>query len=456
VKGHVSVNLPGSTAPFAVDSVRVRLPPLAVVAAALLGLVLQWVTARVYVGLVVDVFGGERTVGISGGVAIAVSYLVTAIASAACALYCQTRTGASRVIVVVHLVAVIIPLQALVAAQFELARPEFAVCVGLAYLGSLAVAGLVPDVQLPRANERVRALLLIVAVFLSLYTLMSLLRSGGLARLSFDLSTVYEVREEYVERLGPLVGYLVPWQGLVLNPALMLVGVRRRSPFLVLLALALQLLLFGMTGYRSFVLNPALLLVFYVIGTRRQLTVIALAGMLAVIGIALVLYAWLDEPIIPLLLVDRVIVIPAEIHYWYYDFFGVHGQAPLQLSQSILGPLSIAHYGTPIAEVIGWTYMGSDASANVGLFGDAYANFRFAGCAIFALLFALLLKAVDAAGRASDPRVAAALLAMPAFQLVNAGLLTTMLTHGLALAILVLWALAPPMANSARAAGAVA
>jgi len=434
--------------------VRVRRPSVAVVTATLLGLALQWVTARVYAGLVVESFGGERTAGIAGGVAIAVSYLITAISSAACALYCQRRSGASRVIVVVHLVAVIIPLQALVAAQFELARPEFAAAVGLAYLGTLALAGLMPEVQLPRANAQVRAVLLIAAVLISLYVLVSLLRTGGLARISFDLSTVYEVREEYLERLGTLIGYLVPWQGYVLNPALMLIGVRRRSVLLVLLGLALQMLLFGMTGYRAFLLIPALLLIFYLIGWRRQLTALALAGMLAVIGIALVLYAWLDEPLIPLLLVDRVIVIPAQIHYWYYDFFGVHGQPLLQLSQSILAPLSSAHYGTPIAEVIGWTYIGSNASANVGLFGDAYANFGLVGCAIFALLFALLLKVVDSAGRASDPRVAAALLAMPAFQLVNSGLLTTLLTHGLALAVLVLWALAPPApARGRRAQG---
>src|SRR5204863_4172666 len=142
---------------------------------------------------------------------------------------------------------------------------------------------------------------------------------------------------------------------------------------------------------------------------------------------------------IPGLLVDRVIVVPAEIHYWYYDFFGVHGQAPLQLSQSIFAPLASAHYTTPIPEVIGWKYTGTAMSANVGLFGDAFANFGFAGCAIFALLFALVLKAVDGAARATNARLAVALVGMPAFELVNSGLLTVLLTHGLALTTIALW-----------------
>src|SRR6185437_1018596 len=135
--------------------------------------------------------------------------------------YCQRRTAASRVIVVIHLVAVIIPLQALVATQFELARPEFALAVGVAYLGTIALAGLLPDVRLPRPSSRVRAVLLVAALLETMYVMWALLTRGGLARLSFDLTAVYEVREEFVSQLAPLAGYLVPWQGYVLNPALL-------------------------------------------------------------------------------------------------------------------------------------------------------------------------------------------------------------------------------------------
>jgi hypothetical protein len=426
--------------------------PAAAIVTTLLGVTLQFVVARVYVGLVVDVFGGARAEYASGGFEIPISYALTAICSAACAFYCEKRNGASRVIAVVHLLAVIIPLQALVAAHFELARIEFAAAVSLAYLGTLAFAGLMPELQLPRPSAIARIAVALAACALTAYVFGTLAAGGGLARISFDLTAVYEVREEFLDQVAPFMGYLVPWQGYVLNPALLLIALRRRSLLLGALGLGLQLLLFGMTGFRAFLLIPALLLVAYLFGQRRHLAALALAGMMAVIGIALLLYAWLDQPLIPLLLVDRVIVVPAEIHYWYYDFFGVYGQAPLQLSQSILGAFTTIHFSVPIAEVIGWRYMGSAASANVGVFGDAFANFGFAGCAIFALLLALVFKAVDAAGRAASPRVGAALLAMPAFQLVNTGLLTTLLTHGLALAILVLWALGPDTQSGATQA----
>jgi hypothetical protein len=417
------------------------LPSAAVLVTTLLGVALQGVIARVYAGLIVETFGGAR-VAQTPGLEAPISYVLTAAASAACALYCERRSGPSRVIVAVHLIAVIIPLQALVAAQFEFAHLEFAAAVTLAFVAAVAVAGLMPELRVPRADELFRAGLLLAAVLVTMYVYAMLLAGGGLGRFSLDLTTVYDVREEFVEKGAPLLYYLVPWQGYVLNPALMLLSARRRSLLLAAAALVMQLLLFGMTGFRAFLFIPLLLLGFYLLGGRRHTAALALVTMMAVVGLALLLYAWLDEPLIPVLLVDRVVVIPAEIHYWYYDFFGVHGQATLQLSQSFLAPLGASHYGTPIAEVIGWKYLGLAASANVGLFGDAFANFGFSGCVIYAMLFALLLKVVDAAGRGADPRVAAALVAMPAFLLVNSGLLTTLLTHGLALTVIVLWVVA--------------
>ncbi len=247
------------------------------------------------------------------------------------------------------------------------------------------------------------------------------------------------MREEFLEDAAPFAGYLIPWQGYVLNPIMMLVGLRRRSMLLIAVGLGLQGLLFAMTGFRASRLSPLMMLALYWLGTRRQLTTLALLGAMAIIAVAGSVYALFEEPLIPSLLIYRLLIVPAEIHYWYYDFFGVHGQPALQLSQSIFSWVAFDHYAVPIAEVIGWKYMGSAAYANVGLFGDAFANFGFAGCAAFAVMLAMVLKVLDAAARHANSRLAAALVGIPAFQLVNTGLLTTLLTHGLALTIVTLW-----------------
>jgi hypothetical protein len=422
-----------------------------VIAAVGLGLLYEWVLAAVYQGLIVQAFGGVSEAHLTSTLQAVISYVATAIACVACSIYCSRRRGPSRVIVVVHLVGVVLPLQALVAARYEFASAAFASVVALAYVGAVALAAMLPQLRLPPAGKLGRAVLISMSLLMTLYLYAALMARGGLSRLNFDLVSVYKVRAEFVRSAAPFTGYLVPWQGYVLNPCVMLLGIRKRSVMLGGVGLALELLLFGETGYRAFLFLPVLLIAFYVIALRRNLTAIALTGAIAVVGIALALYAALRAPLIPSLLVDRLLMIPAQIHYWYYNFFGVHHAPFLQLSQSIFSFLADAPFHSPIAEVIGWTYMNSNGSANVGLFGDAYANFGFLGCGIFAILLALVLVTLDAAARGVHPRVATALIAMPAFELINSGLLTTLLTEGLALAIVVLWAMWESPVRSAAA-----
>lgn len=419
-------------------------PYQGVVATLALGLAYEWALAAVYQGLIVQTFGGVTEAHLTSTLQAVISYVVTAIAAVACSSYCSRRSGPSRMIVVIHLVGVIIPLQALVAARDEFASSAFASMVAFSYVGALAFAAVLPRLTLAPAGRTTRFALILAAGLATIYLYGALLAGGGLGRINFDLASVYKVRDEFLANAPPLTGYLVPWQGYVLNPAMMLLGIRKRSPILGALGLVLQLFLFGETGYRAFLFLPLLLIAFYLIAMRRALTAMALAGAMAVVALAVVLYAVLQAPLIPSLLVDRLLVIPAQIHYWYYDFFGVHHAPLLQLSQSILAFLSQAPFQSPIAEVIGWTYMNSNGSANVGLFGDAFANFGFLGCAIFAILLALVLMVLDAAARGVHPRVATALIAMPAFELINSGLFTTLLTEGLALAIVVLWAMWEP------------
>src|SRR5262249_1319609 len=121
----------------------------------------------------------------------------------------------------------------------------------------------------------------------------------GAGRMSFNLSQAYDVREGFLANLAPLAGYLVPWQGLVFNPALMLIAFERRSVTLGAVALLLQVLLFAMTGFRQFLIMPGLLLGMYFIGGRRHLAALALVGIIAMLGAALSLYIWLDAPVIP-------------------------------------------------------------------------------------------------------------------------------------------------------------
>ena len=197
-----------------------------------------------------------------------------------------------------------------------------------------------------------------------------------------------------------------------------------------------------MTNYKSFLLAPVLVAAFtFMIGSPRRVLFGILLGAVAGILLAQALYALTDELLIPALLVRRLFFQPAEMHFWYYDFFSRPGHPFVMLSNSVLSCLSDYPYSRPVVSMISWEYPRLEEGANVGWLADAYAQFGFAGMIGFSMLLALLLKVVDAVSARVPMQIACGAVAVPAFSLVNSGLLTSMLTHGLLVAILSLWVL---------------
>jgi len=413
------------------------------------GVALHLVLAWVYVNLVVQTFSGqvisERAFGAAGAVALA----VTVIACAATGAYCATREAAGGLVFALQLTFLVIPLQALTSVGFVYARLEFSTVIGLAYTLAVAIAAWMPRTRVAPPRHITALVIAAILVLGGIYLYGALAASGGLQRINFDLNKVYDVRAEFLEEgLPPFGGYLVPWFGYVLNPALFLVGLRRRAWTWMAVSAALQVLLFSTTGFRAFLFVPVLVAGCAWLSGRRYLPTMLMLGVGAVIAVGLVLYAITDVALIPAILVYRLLIVPAEVHCWYYDYFSIQGHDLLMLTQSVLSSLGHATQ-MPIADTIGRAYAGGLTSANVGLFGDAYANFGLPGCFAYGALAALLVSALDALSRDLPRWLAAGLAGAPALQLVNSGLLTTMSTHGFALLLVVLWLLQP---RSGRAA----
>jgi uncharacterized membrane protein YgaE (UPF0421/DUF939 family) len=91
--------------------------------------------------------------------------------------------------------------------------------------------------------------------------------------------------------------------------------------------------------------------------------------------------------------------------------------------------------------LIGARYFHSASNdANVNIWADGYANFGYAGILCFTLLLAILLWLYDSIAASSrNTRVAALAIGLPAFALANGGLLTSLLTNGVALAMLLIY-----------------
>jgi hypothetical protein len=356
----------------------------------------------------------------------------------------------------------------------QLARPSAGV-VWIIYLLAYVPSTLMPLLSLVRPPEDVALLVVAIGTAFTLLSLVPSLRLLRLRRLRVpswvfwsafvalcgflllqitsehgyaialpSLSEVYDVRGEYKEAAESRLSRLgVSWIGNVLAPFLFAVALVRRRPLLALPALALQAYLFSITGFRSLLFAAVILVVLLGASAMRGRY---LGAYLAWGGSALIVGSWLLDQALQTIaftstLVRRLIATPGLLSGWYFDFFSDNPQ--VRLSHSVLARWLDYPYDVAPPFLIGARYFGRDETyANANFWADAFANFGFSGIFVFTVVLGLILWFADSTVGASDSartRLALLLLGVPAFTLSNTALTTTLLTHGLALALLILF-----------------
>lgn len=135
----------------------------------------------------------------------------------------------------------------------------------------------------------------------------------------------------------------------------------------------------------------------------------------------------------------RTFLLPAKISFYYYDYFTKNDL--VYLSHSIFKSFINYPYQMYPAYVIGKTYFPESAPkiygyANTGIVGDGYMNFGYIGVFLWAILLATILKFADAVTESKNIKIVWPILLLTFYIMVDGAPLTTLLTHGLILALL--------------------
>jgi len=296
----------------------------------------------------------------------------------------------------------------------------------------------VPSKSLPPLKQK-KILLFSLLFFFGTIVFFMIYKYLGIS-INFNLNRVYDIRFQFVEKKIFLAGYLFNWQGYILNPVFLAYFIRRRKWIYATLILFFQIILFSVTGMKSFLFVIPFMLALMWITTRKNPLVYIAIGLTAIILLGMLSYMLSDDIYISSLITRRFLLVPARLSFLYYDFFSHHDY--IFLSHSIFCFFLDYPYHLNPANLIGEIYFNSPSThANTGIVGDAYMNFGFVGLALWSILFALVLKLIDSCSKRKDKKIAIAAIAMPVIILLNSGLLTGLLTHGLLLALLILYLL---------------
>ncbi|MGC5629538.1 hypothetical protein ACPYO6_14995 [Georgenia sp. Z1344] len=253
---------------------------------------------------------------------------------------------------------------------------------------------------------------------------------------------VYDVRDEYRENLtgaGGLAAYLIGWLGNVINPVIMAAGTLQRRLPIVLAGSLGQFVLYSTTGLKTFLLSvPAILIVGWAVGrSSKQRSVLLVWAAAALPVFTMAADRVLGSILFTSLLVRRFLVAPGRITVEYVEFFNVNPR--LYLSNSVLSGWVDYPYDGSYMMIIGEKVTGSPGlSMNANVFAHGYANAGWVGVALIVVVLAVVLVSMDYAAHGLRPVIPAMVLLMPAITLSNSGLPTSLLTHGVAVAVVVL------------------
>ncbi|MBS4192606.1 oligosaccharide repeat unit polymerase [Bacillus sp. FJAT-49705] len=288
-----------------------------------------------------------------------------------------------------------------------------------------------------------RTVLIAVLSLITLYVFANLIINGGFTRLSFNLADVYEVRDGYVESKGFLMGYFLTWQAYSVNTLLLAYFLynKKRNP--VIIVTIAQLLLFGMSGFKSYLYAPFLIFGIHFILNRikvNRLFPYFAIGSIFIIMISYALFHYNGDILTPSIFIRRLFFVPAQLHFIYYDFF--QENPFIMLSNSLLSFAIDNPYGEAnILHLISNTYFGKEFGVNVGYIGNAYANFGFFGVILFSVFLGYTLKLLDSVSVRVPVSVSVSVIIIPAMAFVNSGFFTVLMTHGFLFSCIALWLL---------------
>lgn len=279
---------------------------------------------------------------------------------------------------------------------------------------------------------------LLICVSGVIYTLINYSISG--VTLNFDITRVYDFRESnaLLTNSGIRV-YMNIWAYKVFNIALICLCLFYRRFFLLGILILIQIYFYAANAHKLVLFLPILCLsCWYYFRKSNSLTFFPkLLNYLLLLSLAIVtIYEYYYAGT---LLIRRLFFVPANNSYAYYEFFSNNEYN--YWSDSFLNPFLESQYPNNVANTIG-QFLGQDnMAANNGFISSGYANAGITGVIIYSILLAFILRFVNyLIHNKLQIWLPLAILIVPISNtILNSDLLTTLLTHGLGVAIIIVY-----------------
>jgi oligosaccharide repeat unit polymerase len=280
----------------------------------------------------------------------------------------------------------------------------------------------------------------LIFIGLSVIVLLLIFKYLGLS-FNFDIAKVYEIRKIYTDTKIPFGGYLFTWLSCVINPVFFALFLNKKKWIWVGIIIFSQILIFSSTGDKLVLFAlPFVLMLMWIISRKNPLAWITVS-LFGLILAGVFSYWLLDDIWILSLFTRRILLIPAQLSFFYYDFFSENGFTFLSQHHIFSNFIEYPYYLDPPHLIADFYFNKPEANANNGIYADAFMNFGFVGIILWAFVLTIILKLIDSFSKNKKMVITVAAIAIPVISLSNSSLLTNFLTHGLLLSLIILYLL---------------
>ncbi|WP_152523739.1 hypothetical protein [Stutzerimonas stutzeri] len=315
--------------------------------------------------------------------------------------------------------------------------PVITVFAALVTVRFIVSVDILPLKILPTIQQGRKIALSISLVFVCF--LVVLYSSSGI-ELTLNFSDVYEVRAINAERTaGGVLAYTNNWTYQIFNICLMAFALHYRRYIAFLVFFMVQIYFFSASGHKTVLFLPLLVLGVWLYFRKYSSLVFVPATFGALVVMSMLSFFSLNDVWMSSLFVRRLFYVPADLTFIYFDFFS-HNEKVLW-SNSILAQFTSYPYESDVPHVVG-KYMGKEGmAANNGFVSSGYAHAGVFGVIFYSLILGFILRFINYIASGVLPIwLAVSLTVVPLRALlISSDLFTVMLTHGLIVAIVLMF-----------------
>lgn len=292
--------------------------------------------------------------------------------------------------------------------------------------------------RLKTLNVNKRSLMFFIYISIAI-TILGLLKSGLIPNLkSFDFAQIYSIRANI--KLEGLIAYMIGIITRIINPFLICVSYKEKEYKKTIYTIIIQLLIYSMYPQKSilFSLGLVFLMIFIINKNNFFIKFIWLLNLMIIISV--LVYIMFENDMFISLFIRRVLFVPANIQFDYYDFFS--NNQYLYMSNNTIGNIMNIQYPyhMPIENLIASIYYNQpNMRANTCYIAESYAQLGYLGMMIYSLIFVIINNILDWISVKIDKVIVLPTIVFSIYALNDTSLLTTLLTHGLFPGIIIIY-----------------